>query len=524
MSIVERTRAYATEVAETALNGFDRQARGTLPAPNGDENVRLFTARGGSAVTLAAGTRSAAVVYDPEATLRNGQLAVYIYERSATDAVTAVQRVALGRSSDEFISAGILSSGLKVFNSSGVDVIGGTQTAGVLTSVPRDISTLTTTDVANFSPNHERDLVSGVVSREDATMTLALTEHLGKKMCLARANTTSNLVKRTWDDGIGTRRTTSGESLGPSAVTAFASIGTGVRTAQQVLDAPQFHLLDSNNLSASNNPLTLATFNVDFSVHVEFDDSNAADTSYRMDLKALAIDASGTIITSIDMTDVTNVTADQSFMCIARGSLTSSTVPIARVVVGVDRTQQSFTTLDYKPAFSTNSISAYEETADVAARPIHVCVFEGLNASATINVSSYAVLTGVPDSSNVFIASAQEDDNDVTDFNSVEIFMKSVIRSLPRAFTVSGHGEVTRNLTAMYNSEEVDVAFKAMSFGDVTRGVRKLGSLAKGTAKDLPHLLSELKPYVELAGTGMSMMPGTAGRVGAMVQAGARRF
>jgi hypothetical protein len=521
MSVADKTRKYATDVADAAINAFQRQARGDLEAPNGGEGVRLFTAKGGSAVTLASTTTSAAVVYDPEASLRNGQLNVVVYERNTSDAVTAVQKVNLGRPTEEFLSAGVLSSGLKVFNSSGVDVIGGTQTAAVLNAVPRDISGITSTTVANACANHERDMASGVVSREDSTLTLSMTDHYGTKACLARTNTLGNTVRRVWDDGVGSRRTTAGSSLGPIVETAFDSLSTSTRTDAAIIADTATHLIDTNNLDEAKNPLTLATYNADFSIDAQFTGASATDTDYRMDLVGYALDAAGTVIASRQVRDVAAVTSGALFMIKCSGSITSTTVPIHRVIVGIARANASQTNLDYDKENSTGIVVGFEETSDIAARPVHVCVLEGLNASATVNLNSFAVITGVPDSTNSFIASAAPDP-ETYDLNAVDVFLRSVSRSMPRAFTVGGHGEFTKTLRGIYDTEDVSIAFKAMSFSDTMSKIRSAGRIAKASVHEAEKIMKELKPLLEGGAMMASMMPGQVGAAGRLASGAMR--
>jgi len=530
MSTYAQTKEYATEVAEAALNAFEKQARGTLSAPGGAENVKLFTAKGGSAVTLASTTTSAAVIFDPEASLRNGQMSVLVHERDSSDGVTNVQKLNLGRASEEFISAGVLSSGLKVFNSSGVDVIGGTQSAAVLSSVPRKASTITSTDLSNFCPNHERDLASGVVSREDATMTMALTSHYGQKMCLARSNTQGNVIRRSWDDGVGSRRTTVGQALGPTTDLSYAALSNSSRTTAQILaDQDQSgaafagrHLIDTDNLDEANNPLTLATYSVEFRTDNMFNTGDVADTDFRHEVVALALDAANNVIVSKEMRIVRNMSAvGINLQMVTSGTLTSTTVPIARLVVAVRAESANQSTSLIAAGQSHSVVTAIEETADIPARGIHFCVFEGLNASATININSFAVLTGVPDSTNVFISSGTQSSDDVHDYNAVEIFLRSISNVLPRAFTVGGHGEFTRELKTMYGDEETSVAFKAMSFAPLARRIKSSASVAKRSARDAAMMAKKVLPYAEAAGEMLSVAPGPIGAAGSAMVSGA---
>jgi hypothetical protein len=524
MGIIEDTKEYAIEIAETALNSFDKQARGNLQAPNGDENVRLFTAKGGSAVTLASGTRSAAVVYDPEASLRNGQMNVVVYERDSTDAVTAVQSVNLGRPTTEFLGVGLLSSGLKVFNSSGVDVIGGTQTAAVLTSVPRDASTLTSTSVANACGNHDRDLASGVISREDATLTMNLNEHFGKKLALVRDNTISNIVRRVWDDGTDARRTTAGSTVGYTVTTTLDAT-TSAKTGNEVGDTFVFDedtcLVDTARLDADKNPLTFATFNVEVESYFKFNDPGSSGTpavDQKYEFVFMGLDAANKVLARQALVDVTSITNAKVHDVTVKATINSPTVPIARAILQLTRTTVNVTD-SLEAAETVSKITAFEETSDIPARPVHVCVFEGLNASATLNINSTALLCGVPDSTNVFIASALSRDR-VYDYNAVEIFLRSVTRMMPRAFTVSGHGAVSKTVSAFYNDEETTIAFKAMSFDKVSSAIKQAAKLAKVGASDVRRIMDELEPVMRVAGTAASMLPGPVGTAGRMMRGG----
>jgi hypothetical protein len=517
------TKTYAIEVAESAVNAFHRQARGDIPSPDGSEAARLFTAKGGSAVTLDSNTTSAAVVFDPEASLRNGQMNVVVYERNSSDAVTFVKKVDLGRAANEFLSVGVLSSGLKVFNSSGVDVIGGTQSSAVLNSVPKVISSVTTTDLGNFVPNHERDLVQGIVSREDATMTMSMTEHFGSKRCLSRTGVTANVVSRTWDEGIDSRRTTAGQSL---TFTADQDLGildvslssTQIASALATPDAAitvtggttRRVLMDTSRLDAANNPITLATYSATVSGYVSFLNAAQTDDNYRIVYKIVALDAADSIIAENIVEDRRNVVS-AAFNSRVSGTVTSTTVPIARVAVLITDAGSELTLDVVSSPQTTFRVTCTEETADLSARSIHVSVFEGLNASATLNINSFAVLSGIPDSSNVFISPSSKGVSAVHDTNAVHMFLSSVARVMPRAFTISGHGSFVKSLSTMYGEEEVTLAFKALSFGDVTRRLTKAGETAKLTGKEMAELMKRIEPTARAVGEVASMVPGPVG-------------
>jgi hypothetical protein len=202
------------------------------------------------------------------------------------------------------------------------------------------------------------------------------------------------------------------------------------------------------------------------------------------------------------------------------GSISSTTKPIARVIVSPIKENVSQSSLTSSTSNCYNTITAIEETADIPARPIHITVLEGLNQAATINLSSFAVLTGIPDSTNVFISNARSGSHEVYDYNAVEIFLRSITNVLPRAFTVGGHGRFTTELTAMYGDEETTIAFQAMSFSSVAERIKKIGETAKKTGKELESMLRSVEPVASSIGGVMSTLPGPVGQAGRALTSG----
>lgn len=525
MSVAEKTEAYALDVAETVMSPFSRQATGGLEAPMADENVRLYSAKGGSAITVADNTTSAVVVFDPEATLRNGQFRVTIIERDSANAVNDVKSISMGRKANDFQAVGVVSSGLKCFNSSGTDVVGGTQSAAVLTSIPRDISKITSSELANFCNNHDRDLVSGITSREDATATVSITEHFGKRMALVRENTLSNVIQRTWDDGVDdtasggvNRRATAGytstfyDATGAQGLT-WASATT---FATAIASPLNYFLVDSSRLDETHNPLTFATYNASVKLHVRTAANVSATDVYHLVFNVYGLDADDKIVaTNLVTRDIHTLTSHRTNYAID-ATVSSTTVPIHRLVIhAVSQSPDMTVDADAINILDTTcAITAFEETADVPGRAVHFCVFEGLNANATINISSAATMAGIPDSSNVFIGSVGGVNPDVYDDNAVSMFLKSVSRVVPRAYTVAGLETVEREVKAMYGDKEVSVAFQAMSFGSIARGVKELGKKAKMPAKMISAKI--MQPMERTADEVASMLDRLPGRQAAM--------
>jgi hypothetical protein len=277
--------------------------------------------------------------------------------------------------------------------------------------------------------------------------------------------------------------------------------------------------LDTARLSAANNPLTLATYTVDVNAYLQWQAADRDVPAYFISAKVYAMDAAGTIVDTSNVDDRVNIDTqafDASFRC----TLKSTTTPIARVAAVAVYNNSNMTTDLVSNGQTHMVVTAYEETADVPARPIHVTVLEGLNLGATLNLSSFAVLTGVPDAANVFISPSTTSTESVYDDNAVEMFLKSVSRSMPRAFTIAGQESTGRQLQAFYGDEKLEVAFKAMSFSEVGSELKRIGKYAKRGTKELMHVMRELEPLMD-RGSAMAGLPGPAGFIGSGMAAGA---
>jgi hypothetical protein len=281
---------------------------------------------------------------------------------------------------------------------------------------------------------------------------------------------------------------------------------------------PGLIVLDTARLTNERNPLTFATYEAQFEAYIGFA-AHTADGAVAFNYRCFALDAAGAVIQEIRGDDRGSIKANSKFDSTVTGAFKSTTVPIHRVVVFM-AAQTGFVISESLEATVTKSkVTALEETSDIPARYIHTCVLEGLNAGATININSTAVLTGVADSTNVFIGAANDQsDAFAIDTNAVNVFMSSISRVMPRAFTSEGHQMLTRTVTGMYNDESVGVAFQAMSFSDVQRAVKRVGKVAKMAKSELEHYA----PMIEDVGAKLSLLPGPVGTVGSAMRMSGR--
>lgn len=507
------TEDYAYEVASYAINPFSSQVSGSVLAPMNDDNSRLFSSKGGASVILGNATRSAVVMFDPEGSLRNGQLRAIVYERNAADTVVAQQTVPVGRASSDFLAAGVCSAGMKVANTSGIDTISGTQTAGVLLSVPRDVTTMSGTDLTNFSLDHERDLAMNVVSRDDSTMTVATTPHFGSRMSMTRTNTNANVIRRSH-----TSSTVVGENMIADNGTVLPQYAT---VADALAGSSALLALDTGRLGTANNPLTLATYSADISMTLVVSDTDAPNASGTFNIhvrfKIVALDAANNVLDTDEVYySQPETLQNQNMAYVVQSSLASNTSPIHRIIVyTIDIASAAALTVSNPTGQKQSAavVTAFEECSDIPVRPIHFCILEGVNAGASLSINAGGLIAGVPDSDNAFISTGLNATGKVVDSNLVGMFLKSVARSLPRAYTLDGHGAVERQITGFFNEKEMSLALRAMSFDTISRAVKKTTKLAKKARKAVSGAVEVLEPFLE-AGGAAAMATGTPMGVG----------
>jgi hypothetical protein len=171
-----------------------------MASPGSASGARIYVSEGSGTISAIDDTvKNIVVVYDPEATLRRGQAQMIVFERNSAGVVKKVSAVKVGRSSTDFLAAGVVSSALTVKNTSSVDQIAGAQTQATLYSVPKTIKSLTASDLLQFATDKDSHLISNVTSKMDHTVTNSPTDHNGVSMALLRDKAFSNNANITFN-------------------------------------------------------------------------------------------------------------------------------------------------------------------------------------------------------------------------------------------------------------------------------------------------------------------------------------
>lgn len=549
----EATNSYVQSLTKLATDPFDVNSRGELSAPMNEPNVALYTASGSESVTLqTSGTAStsAVVVFDPEATLRNGQSAAYVIERFQSGGVftvNAVTQIAIGRPSSDFTSAGVFSGGLAIENTSSVDTIAGFQTQAVLYSVPGDLVNITSTDLRNATTDSEQDLAQANC-REDGTTTIAFPYHYGQKMALMRPNTSSHETRRTYTtirtvrpggsifgngivsnvgvDGATQTGTGIGEidhdkRIGDSVSMKFSSVAAAIASSAGSL------IFDSNLITGQSDLFTFATTTVDFDLNV-YTSSTTTGSQINIQLVVAALDAAGNTLATdsfdheqqtkdlsgtsvLNSTDGTGVTTDIS------GRLESAGAPIARVIVFYEDS----TNIDCSFLGARVSFQTLEQTSDIPSRPVHVCVLDGLNAGATLTVRAGNVLTGVPDSSNSMLA-GKSPTNARINHSAIDGYMRSFSMSFQHAFLSTAYKAMTESTRLLSIRPEFEASMHAFSFGQIGKALSDIGKEAKKVRKGASNVARAALPIVDVVAPAMMLSGNPAAQgAGAALMSGA---
>jgi hypothetical protein len=404
-----------------------------------------------------------------------------------------------------------LSASIRARNSSGADLVAGTQTSTVLYSVPASLTTLSATDMLNAISDKERDSVSNIASKDENTVTLSLSEHFGAKMGLTRDNTQGNLVKRSVS--INSMTSSSQSSVPASAALRIGVVGKYANGPLAVAGGMGSWFFDSSQDPV--NVCTFATYNVEFSFNCRVSSTLTGGVVIEefIDLMAVALDAADNVLDArlVPVSElVIQHVAEGYGIQIPLMGLSSSTTPIARFGLFHRGSDPDGTlTVISSSAF----LVGIEETSDIAMRPVHATVFEGINPSATLSLQMANVICGVPDSNNAFISGGGTADDALVDNNLVDMYLRSWGEGLQHAYTETGRG-IAVGVNARWASEDIPATFQAASgFGNVKKAMKKLGSKAKRLAKDgIPIVADMAEPFVSAALTTYTgAPPGTGG-------------
>jgi hypothetical protein len=471
-NVKDDTSEYVGELVKVMASPYQKSVSGRMPAPTTTDGAVVFVSEGSGTISCqnAAGdvTTSAVAVYDPEATLRNGQAAVLLFQRKSDGTVNKVNKINIGRPSTDFLSAGVISSTLTSTNTSAIDTIAGSQTQATLYSVPKSASSVGATDILQFASDKEKHVVSNVSSKSDNTTTNVISDHNGSRMALLRDGAASN----TADMEIAFSASTSSAQGFIASGADLATVVGGTGSGAYDLAANLAKAVWDSGRDAAYSPLTLATYKSHIKMTAEYNPSAAGAFVYTV----VGLDASGAEIAGCKFDFTAVAETNNSFDFQLEALLVSSTVPISRVCVFLKSVHSG--TIQLATSVHSGIIHASEETADIPNRGLHFCVFEGLNPGASLNFHAANVIAGIPDSSNAFIASANVGDK-VFDYNVIQNLLQTFKYTFPRAFTGLGSEVANLALAEWFDMEGMQHSLNALSFKRIGLALKKVVPIAK---------------------------------------------
>lgn len=497
---------YVEELSGIIVNPYGNSVNGSLMAPNSTSDAMVYVSEGAGTITLQSTTSTVVAVYDAEATFRSGQSKIYVYERNPSDVVIKQSLINVGRVSTDFLAGALISSSLKCTNTSATDQIAGNQSQATLHSIPKSVASLTATSLMLNVRDKDSKLVPNVNSKFDGTQSTTICEHLGGAMAFLRDGAKTNLARMGFN--LSAAASTASDGIRDNSALDVVK-SADFTTGQTYLDYATHALYDSKQSGNTKDPLTFASFKAHLTLNMSVANSGSkGDVVFKL----VALDEAGTLLDSVDIEFADVAATGTETSIVFTQSVVSTTSPIARVMVFIEEdpagTAHDSPSVLTRAQGASGRLEAVEETGDIPGRGIHVCVFEGVNGSASLNFHGANVIAGIPDSTTAFIAGGASLDAPDYDLSTVLDMLQSLKFNIQRAYTVSGatlSGTAVRGIVA---SPAMFPAMEARSFRKIGRAFRKARKLAQRTRDQLSDAAREVQPVIREAGQILGSMEG----------------
>jgi len=150
-------------------------------------------------------------------------------------------------------------------------------------------------------------------------------------------------------------------------------------------------------------------------------------------------------------------------------------------------------------------VTASSPTSDITNRPVHYAVLDGVNAGGSLSVRASACITGVPDSTNAFIANISRDDADVINYADVDELLRQTTRGMQHAFIGNGKKEADEMLNMILASDAFRAELQAFSFRKIGHTLKKVYKGAKNVRRVASEVAKEAKPIMREGGMLLQM-------------------
>jgi len=488
---MNETTEYVSQLVDTILGR--RQAGEPLYAPvDGQKSQATIHHKNGPG-TITTTSETLTILYDPEATARNGRPGIHVIHSTA-GVIEAQEFIALGFKTEIFTASSIIGSFLKVTSTDSRNDRNGTSQGFLITSASDDLLVRSLNDLAFLAPgsdNSSDSLNLALPEGDDpSTATVALSHHLGTKMHLSRPLDGEKPMSHLLRVGKFTQESIfSGQYgsfidappdnlLGTGAGAIIPAIngnnGNSSSSTREDALAGEF-ICDTNATSVSYSDVTLSLTNTgkfstfatyavefDFSGIVAVNDVNTAtdDVQVVLNIEVMALDMAGNVLDAKTFY-MRDLTVQYGFVSLPNvtGLLRSSTSPVSRVVVysplhniftkARADANSTYTRAYTEMGFSTRKliVNGVEETDDICSRAVHVHRIEGLSGTSSFGVTGGATMSGIVSPEYAAITTIQPKKLNL-DGNEVSSYMSAIFGSVPKAFKGADFSAISDRMSA----------------------------------------------------------------------------
>uniref|UniRef100_A0A2V0RAQ1 Capsid n=1 Tax=viral metagenome TaxID=1070528 RepID=A0A2V0RAQ1_9ZZZZ len=486
-------------LAKTLMDGIVSPMNTTMNnevIPGLSNGERLLSVNGSASISVAAGTKSALVVMD-ETSLRAGQLAAFVIERTATRAVNYISKINVGESSEFLASGGIISSELYGKNTSGTDNLSGTVCGGLLPNVTASIINFTHSDLA--AQTHDTNFAS-VDSKQSGVSVL----------------NTSNGLLNTCTLGPGLR------VKGVENVRTLINVGVS-GDAEDVGGLTYEVAIDTKKNTVLTSAFGAGVFNLDFEASLRIrggDETNTVGGPIYSGMSMIiqTYDWNDELIDSFPHSQIwsaVDIAADfPMFHVNVKESVTNSKFPISSVKVLLR---------DVSPAGGQahTSIGLQQDVTMSASFPLmyetmnrSVLLFEGLNDNSTLSVSAGALMHVTPQPDRYGGLMGRPMLKNTVHASAILDSIEALIQHMPGAFSDSSKDAFIKQL-ALYDDEgTLELAFSMRSFSSFAKGLQRFGR----DAISARHLISDIAKTVRPMLQEATAIPGIGGIAGSIAK------
>lgn len=480
-AIGTKRQVTAEYVAQLMLAMNDPSTKNVqgLPAPMTTHNSVIYTGSGSRSHITTSNTTRVVVFFDPEVSLRTGQCRAILVEYSNGGAVLSQTSIDCGRSSSSYTAAGVIFSALSVSNGSSLNELSGQQTQAVVYTLPKTQFDHTQSSLGNLVMRRHADMVTSHCA-EGGTRSFAPSEHIGNNITVC-----NDVYTRTSEMRSYYRLSTEEPATGFNAVNvaAFSGISTTIWDSKLVTSPQQ--------LTLPNGDLKSGAYGFDLSLTFRISDTSVIVASNESFLfTVMAYDHAGGLLVGENLANSVPAAATSANKATLNMTVSKYvSTPIARIVIMVANTSGVASGASYD--YASVTLQLINETGDIPCRPIHYCVMEGLNPSASINVRTDALFSAIPSEDNVSLATFPASMSNLDD-SMIKVMFRSMFSTFSRACLISESAKRSQLLldASPYLVENLAQASTepemAMSFHEA---LKLAGRHASRTAKTAAPLL-----------------------------------